>query len=106
MLTARKLINDTVQTLGSTAAAVAGRVSGRGGEPREAAEKAATRRQAATKAAATRKQAAARRSETARKAAATRKANAQQRSASAKRAARTRTQRDERVEAMVDATRE
>ena len=65
-----------------------------------------TRSVAATKAAATRKREAAARSESARKAAATRKANARERSASAKRAARTRSQRDARVEAMVDATKD
>ena len=63
------------------------------------------RTDAAQKAAATRSREAAKRSEAARKAAQTRKAKAAQRSATAKKAARTRKQRDDRVEAMVEATR-
>ena len=63
------------------------------------------RAEAAQKAAATRSRQAAKRSESAQKAAQTRKANAAQRSATAKKAARTRKQRDDRVQAMVDATR-
>ena len=63
------------------------------------------RTEAAQKAAATREREAAKRSAAAKKAAGTRKAKAAQRSATAKKAARTRKQRDDRVEAMVEATR-
>jgi hypothetical protein len=63
------------------------------------------RSEAARKAAATRRQEAAKRSQSAQRAAQTREANAAKRSASAKRAARTRKQRDDRVAAMVEATK-
>ena len=68
------------------------------------------RTEAAQKAAETRKANARARSASARQAAATRKAKADERSATARRGARTRkkrtTQRKDRIDAMVDATRE
>ena len=63
------------------------------------------RSEAAAKAAATRKQKANARSAAAARAAETRKRKAAARSATARKAAQTRKQRDDRVEAMVEATR-
>jgi hypothetical protein len=64
------------------------------------------RSEAARKAAATRERDAQQRSDAARRAAETRRENAAARSEAAQRGARTRRQRDERVEAMTEATRE
>ncbi|HEX8208140.1 MAG TPA: hypothetical protein VF587_18905 [Solirubrobacteraceae bacterium] len=63
------------------------------------------REEAARKAAETRRQNDAKRSQAAQKAAQTRKAAAAKRSATAKKASRTRKQRDDRVAAMVEATK-
>ena len=65
----------------------------------------ADRSAAAQKAAQTRKAEADKRSQASKRAAETRKANAAKRSQASKRAAQTRKQRDDRVEAMVEATR-
>jgi hypothetical protein len=85
-----------IQTAKNLVTGVVRTVTGAGRNPRE---------EAAQKAADTRSRTAAARSQAAQKAAQTRKQNAAQRSATAKKAARTRKQRDERVDAMVEATR-